>query len=389
MELKYHLAKDTIHKDDIDALIEWLKSYPRLTQGALVREFEKVWRTWLGAKHAVMVNSGSSANLLMHHALLYSGRRKNKKIIVPSCGWATTIAPALQLGFEPIMCEADPDTWGLDLACLKTLLEEHGPGAVMLVHVLGVPHTMDEVMALKEQYGFTLLEDTCAAIGASYKGKHVGTFGEMASISLYFGHQISTIEGGIVTTDDDELYEHLLMGRSHGWGKELPKDVRAARQKKYNVDPAHNPFVFYEPGYNLRATDLQAFLGIRQVDRMDEIIKKRSVNHAHYKKLLEGHIGMQTYSSDDTVCSIHFCGLAKNGAEREIIVRALEEAGIETRLFTAGNLGRHPFWADIQGEARFKTADKLYDTGFFLPNHPLLTEEDVAYIARVVVQSIT
>ena len=191
--LKYCLAEDTIDKNDINALIEWLKTYPRLTKGELTLKFEKKWSDWLGKKYSVFCNSGSSANLLMYYALLLSGVLKNKKIIVPSVGWVTTIAPAIQFGFEPIMCEADKDTFGLDLKHLEELLQKHNPSAVIMVQVLGVPHKMDELMALKEKYGFILLEDACAAMGASYHGKRVGSFGDMSSASLYFGHQISTI----------------------------------------------------------------------------------------------------------------------------------------------------------------------------------------------------
>jgi len=200
--IKYHLAEDTIDNRDVDKLAAWLKTYPRLTKGALTSEFEKGWSKWLGTKYSVFNNSGSSANLLMYYALLLSGRLKNKKVIVPSVGWVTSIAPAIQFGFTPIMCEADSETYGLDLTHLEKLLKKHKPGAVMMVQVLGVPHKMDEMLALQKKYGFFLMEDACAAIGAFYKGQAVGTFGDMASFSFYFGHQFSTIEGGMVSTDE-------------------------------------------------------------------------------------------------------------------------------------------------------------------------------------------
>src|SRR5208282_417242 len=183
--IKYHLAEDTIDNKDIDTLISWLKTYPRLTKGKITLELEAKWNRWVGSKYSVYNNSGSSANLLMYYALLLSGRLKNKKVIVPSVGWVTTIAPAIQFGFEPIMCEADPDTFGLDLNHLETLLKKHNPGAVVLVQVLGVPHKMKAVEALKEKYGFMLLEDACAAVGAQTYGKKCGTFGDMGSFSFY------------------------------------------------------------------------------------------------------------------------------------------------------------------------------------------------------------
>jgi len=387
-EIKYHLAEDTIDKDDINALIEWLKTNPRLTKGPLTPQFEKKWSDWLGRKYSVFCNSGSSANLLMYYALLLSGVLKNKKVIVPSVGWVTTVAPAIQLGFEPIMCEADEETFGLDLNHLEELLKEHNPSTVIMVQVLGVPHKMDELMALKKKYGFILLEDTCAAMGSSYKGKNVGTFGDMSAFSLYFGHQISTIEGGLVSTDNKLFNDILLMIRSHGWGKDLDRETQEEFIKKYNIDDFHSPFIFYEPGFNLRSSDLNAFLGIRQIDKMEWLIKRRSENHALYKKLLDDHLYFQKAPDNSVICSISFGALAKDMEERRKIVKALEDNSIETRIFSAGNLGLHPFWINRYSKFSSPMADRIHYCGFFLPNNPSLKLEDIEFISRVVLNSI-
>ena len=385
-KIKYYLAEDTIDKNDIDALIEWLKTYPRLTKGELTLKFEKKWSDWLDRKYSVFVNSGSSANLLMYYALLLSGVLKNKKIIVPSVGWVTTIAPAIQLGFEPIMCEADKDTFGLDLNHLEELLKKHEPSTVIMVQVLGVPHKMDELLALKEKYGFILLEDACAAMGSSYRGKKVGVFGDMSSFSFYFGHQISTIEGGMVSTDNKTFNDLLLMLRSHGWSKDLDKEKHNELVEKYEIDDFHSPFVFYQPGFNLRSTDLNAFLGIRQIDKMDRLIQRRQENHFLYRKLFGDRFYYQKYDSDSTICSIHFGMLASDTEERKKIVKALENNGIETRIFSAGNLGLHPFWHERYGKASFPMADRIHYTGLFLPNNPSLKPEDIEFIADVVLE---
>jgi len=388
MDIKYHLAEDTIDKDDIEALIGWLKTDPRLTKGKLTPEFEKKWSNWLGRKYSVFCNSGSSANLLMYYALLLSGVLKNKKIIVPSVGWVTTVSPAIQLGFEPIMCEADKETFGLDLKHLEELLQKHNPSTVVMVQVLGMPHKMEEMMALKEKYGFILLEDACAAMGSSYKGKKVGTFGDMSSFSLYFGHQISTIEGGLVSTGNKIFNDLLLMLRSHGWSKDLDKEVHDQLVKKYNIDDFHSPFVFYEPGFNCRSTDLAAFLGIRQVDKMEWLVKRRSENHDLYQKIFDGYLYFQKAPDNSVVCSISFGALAKDMEERRKIIKALEDNGIETRIFSAGNLGLHPFWFNRYGKASFEMADKVHYSGFFLPNNPSLKPEDIEFIAKVVLNSV-
>ena len=385
--VRYPLAQDTIDRDDIRRLIQWLDTNPRMTQGAVTREFEARWSRWLGADYSVFCNSGSSANLLMYAALLATGRPANKKVIVPSVGWVTSVAPAIQLGFEPIMCEADPDTFALDLAHLESLLVQHRPGTVMLVQVLGVPHKMDAVMDLKDAYGFVLLEDACAAIGAATRSRKVGAYGDMASFSFYFGHQMSTIEGGMVSTSDYEFDQALRMLRSHGWSKDLAPETHRALVQQYEIDDFHAPFVFYEPGYNLRSTDLNAYLGIGQLEKLDWIVARRSANHHIYERVLGERFQLQRYEPGALACSISCGVLADDVEHRRRIVTALTAQGIETRIFSAGNLGLHPFWTNRYGKASFPMADRIHHTGFFLPNHPSMTQEDVRFVAEVVMEA--
>ena len=384
---RWCLAQDTIDRQDIDRLIDWLRTYPRLTKGAVTIDFEQRWGCWLGRSRSVHCNSGSSANLLMYDALLISRRLRNKKVIVPSVGWVTSIAPAIQLGFEPIMCEADPDTFGLDLNHLEVLLQRHEAHTVMLVQVLGVPHKMNEIIKLKERYGFILLEDACAAIGATYEGKKVGTFGDMASFSFYFGHQMSTIEGGMVSTDDQRFHDLLLMLRSHGWSKDLDRKTHQELVELHHIDDFHSPFVFYEPGFNLRSTDLNAFIGLGQLDKLDWMTRQRQAHHEQYVQALGGRFVIQRPPQGATAASISFGLLADASAQRCAIVKALSEQGIETRIFSAGNLGLHPFWINRYGKASFPVADRIHHCGFFLPNHASMNNEDVSFIARVVLEA--
>jgi CDP-6-deoxy-D-xylo-4-hexulose-3-dehydrase len=384
MEIKYPLAKETINEEDIDALCNWLKSYPRLTKGALTPQVEQRWAEFIGTRHAVFNNSGSSANLLMIYAAIAAGRIKNKKIVVPSVGWVTTIAPAIQFGLEPIMVEADEKTFGIDLDELERVCEEHNPDAVIFVQVLGVPHHRERLLQLKEKYGFTLLEDACAALGASYgDGAMVGTVGDMSSFSFYFGHQLSTIEGGMVNTDDPELYNLLLMLRSHGWAKDLDQESYDALINEHGIDDFHKPFAFFVPGFNLRSTDLQAFIGLRQMDKAEWVSENRNRNHLLYAEKLRGHVGFQDWGDNNPV-SISFGALAKNTEHRREIVNRLVAAGIETRIFSAGNLGRHPFWTTRYDEFRAPVSDKIHSCGFFVPNYPEMTENDIDFICSVV-----
>ncbi len=384
MKIKYPLAKETINSEDIDALCVWLKSYPRLTKGSLTWKVEEDWANYIGTEYAVFNNSGSSANLLMVYAAIRAGRIANGKIVVPSVGWVTTISPAIQLGLEPIMVGADPKTFGIDLDQLEEICEKENPDAVIYVQVLGVPHYRERLLSLKKKYGFILLEDSCAALGASYSdGQMVGTIGDMSSFSFYFGHQLSTIEGGMVNTDDKELYEILLMLRSHGWGKDLSDEACDKLMQKHGVDDFHKPFTFFEAGFNLRSTDLQAFLGIRQIEKANWASENRNKNHLLYAKLLEGYVQFQDWGNHNPV-SISFGALANSTEHRKEIVKRLVENGIETRIFSAGNLGRHPFWTERYGIFEDEMSDKIHSCGFFVPNYPEMTEEDIQFVCDVV-----
>ncbi len=381
--LKYKLAEAVIDKKDITALIQWLKSDKQLTKGELTLEFEKQWAKWVGTKYAVFCNSGSSANFLVAYTALLSRKLKNKKVIVPSVGWVTTVSPFMQLGFEPIMCGADKDDFGLDLDQLEILLKKHNPAMVAMVQVLGVPGKIDRLLALQKKYKFMLFEDACAALGSSYKGKKVGAFSDMSAFSFYFGHQLSTIEGGMVNTNSKELYDLLLMLRSHGWGKDLDQTTRAKLMTKYKINDFHQPFTFFVPGLNLRSTDLGAFLGLRQMLKADSIAKIRNRNHLVYAANLKT-VDFQKWDKNGWPCSISFGAIAKSAVHRNTIVKKLDERGIETRLFSAGNLGLHPFWFEKYGKFHHPVSDMVHDRGFFLPNNESLAEKDIRFVSSVV-----
>tara|TARA_R110002074_G_scaffold237176_3_gene409047 strand:+ start:21443 stop:22606 length:1164 start_codon:yes stop_codon:yes gene_type:complete len=384
MKIKYPLAKETINDEDIDALCTWLKSYPRLTKGQLTLDVEEKWAEYIGTRYAVFNNSGSSANLLMVYAAIQAGYIPNHKIVVPSVGWVTTIAPAMQFGLQPIMCGADPDTFGMDLDQLEQICEEHNPDAVVYVQVLGVPHHRERLLELKKKYKFLLLEDACAALGAEYAdGKKVGTVGDMSTFSFYFGHQLSTIEGGMVNTSIKELNDMLLMLRSHGWAKDLDTRTTNRLMKDNEIDTFHEPFTFFVPGFNLRSTDLQAFLGIRQIDKADWCADRRYENHKLYAEKLAGTVGFQNWGDNKPV-SISFGAIATCKTHRTEIVTRLVEAGVETRIFSAGNLGRHPFWTEDNEVFVDEVSDMIHSRGFFLPNYPEMTEDDIEFICNIV-----
>jgi len=225
---KIDLVQDTIDNQDIESLISWLSTYPRLTKGPMTLQFEQNWSEWIGCKYSVFVNSGSSANLLMIYALKVLNLLKNDKICVPSLSWATDLAPILQFDLTPLLIDANLENLSVDLDHLESVFQNESPAAMILVSVLGLSPDVDKVVELCEKYDVILIEDNCESQGTSYKGKKLGNFGLMSSFSTYYGHTMSTIEGGVITTNDENLYYTLLQLRSHGWSRDLPAD----QQKK-------------------------------------------------------------------------------------------------------------------------------------------------------------
>jgi CDP-6-deoxy-D-xylo-4-hexulose-3-dehydrase len=323
--------------------------------------------------------------MLMYYAALLAGRLENKKIVVPAISWATTVAPAVQLGFEPIMCEADWQTFGLDLEHLDRLCVEHRPAAVIVVHTLGVPGQMDGLLTLKQKHGFLLMEDACPAMGSTFEGRHVGTFGDMASFSFYFGHHLSTIEGGMVSTDDEQLQDILLHIRSHGWAKDVEPAKEAVEAAQRNVLEFNRPFTFYFPGFNFRSTDLNARIGLSQMRKADWVVERRVQNQQVYERRFAGMGDYHVPSNPHGVtCSISFVALASSPEHRDRVGQALSAAGIETRPLGGGSMGRQPFWSDRYGVQSFPIADAIHKRSFMLPNNPDLSVEDIETICDVV-----
>ena len=279
------LAHDTISLGELESLGGWIATNPQLTKGPQTVEFESKFADMVGSKFAVFVNSGSSANLLAASAILQSDRLRNRRALCPAVSWVTTVTPFLQLGFDVRLVEADSKTLGLDVASLEQEIKKFDPSVLILVHVLGHANDMVRIRELCDQYDVILIEDTCEALGTTIAGNNwLGTQGEIGTFSFYYGHHISTIEGGMAVTDDAELHQLMLSIRSHGWSRDLPEEARATLQTDWAVDDFSNLYTFYHQGFNLRPTDIQARLGISQLGRLPEIIAARQDNFYRYRE---------------------------------------------------------------------------------------------------------
>ncbi len=374
------LQRDTINDADIDRLIEWLKTYPRLTKGKVTLEFEQKWAKWLGTKYSVFVNSGSSANLLMLYALIISGRMKNNKVVLPGLCWATDLAPILQLNLEPILCDVDLETLAVDLDELEKIFIEEKPSTLLLVSILGFSPKMNEILELCKKYDVILLEDNCESLGTEYDNKKLGGFGLMSSFSTYFGHHISTIEGGIVSTNDDEMNDLLLSIRSHGWDRDLSIEKQKGLREKNNISDFDAFYTFYYPGFNLRSTDLQAYIGLGQLEKLDFIIEKRFENYKKFYSEIKNDFWkpsmVGSLTSNFCVPIIH--------PNKDKIIEKLIENGIECRPLVCGSMGRQPFYTERYGVKELKNCDLIDSLGIYVPNNHSLSDEELQFIINTI-----
>ena len=373
---KITLVKDTISQNELKNLCKWLLDGNKLTKDKLTIKFEDKFSNYLGSKFSVFLNSGSSANLLMIYSLLESGKLKNKNAVASSVSWVTTVSPLIQLGFNVSLSDCDNNDLGVDLNHFEYLCKKKKPSVAIIVNVLGHSNKIFDVMNICKKYNVILLEDSCEALGSSINKKKLGSFGRAGSFSFYYGHHISTIEGGMVVTDDIELYNVMLSIRSHGWGRDLMLKQKLLLEKKYKTDQIRDLYNFYYPGFNFRSTDLNAFLGIEQLKKINKISIKRQKIFFYYKNLLRNYWCQNSLAS--MISSFAFGTLVSNRLET---YKHLKKYNIESRPLICGNIGRHPFWIKKFGISKLTNADKIHEHGIYLPNNYDLTYNEIKYIA--------
>jgi CDP-6-deoxy-D-xylo-4-hexulose-3-dehydrase len=377
------LVKDTIDKNDINKLIEWLNQdeIPRLTKGDLTWELESKWAKKIGTKYSVYVNSGSSAILLALAALLHTGKLKNNKVVVPGLSWATDVSSPMLLGMEPILCDSNLEDLSCDLEHLEELFKTNEPSCMILVSPLGLVPNMEKVISLCEKYDVILLEDVCESMGSKYQGKYLGSFGFASFFSMYFGHHLSTIEGGFINTNDEDFYHSLLMMRSHGWDRDLPTHIQEKLREENNVSEFDSLYTFYLPGFNLRATDLQAFIGLIAIDKLDGYSEKRNENFKKYKSLIDDNKITVGENNGDFVSNFAYPIINER---RNEIVNKLLKKNIEVRPLIAGDMSKKPMWVKKYGSVDLKNCDLINKFGFYVPNHQGLTFDEIQTIVSII-----
>ena len=384
--MMHPLMKNNVSREDLNLVIEHLKKDdPKLTNGPLCRKFEEEWSEWLGVKHSVFVNSGSSANLLSLTCLKLR-YPKGGEVIVSPLNWVSDISAILQTGFKPVFVDIDLDTLSLDNEkVIEAITDE--TRAVLFSHIQGFNGYEDDLLLELEKRDIKLIEDVCESHGATHNRQPIGSFGWMSNFSFYYAHHMTTIEGGMVCTNDNVMYENLRMLRSHGMVREA--DDTSLKAGYQALHPDLNPdFIFFYPSFNMRNTEIGAIIGSNQLKRLDNFIVKRCSNQILFYSILNDDIYKTDFKTEGSSNYAFNCILKEpdNYLMKQITNR-MDVVGIEYRRGSAGggNQLRQPYLKNIMPHEywkKFPNTEHVHFYGFYVGNYPTLKSEDIISLAH-------
>jgi len=389
---KFPLMRNNIPREDLDLVIEHLKKDdPILTNGPECKAFEDEWSDWLGTKYSVFVNSGSAANLLSM-TVLKMKYPEGGEIIVPPLTWVSDIASVIQNGFSPVFVDINPKTLGMDT---DRILEKinNKTRAVFFTHVQGFNGLTNKLLSELDNRNIPLIEDVCESHGATHDGKRLGSYGYMSNFSFYYAHHMTTIEGGMISTNDSEVYEILRMLRSHGMVREAAEVETKERYK--SEYPMLNPdFIFAFPAYNMRNTEIGGILGRAQLKRLDENVKKRTFNQGLFLSKINGeHYRKDFLEEGSSNYAFNLVLRHKDQLLMDRLCEVLRSNGVEYRRGSAGggNQLRQPYIQKLLGgdfSNSFPETDHVHFFGMYIGNFPDLSKEEVIQVIDLINSAI-
>lgn len=386
MSFRFPLATSSWDQDEYDALQRVIRS-DYFSMGENVAAFEARFAAYAGSRHAIMVNSGSSANLLMIAALFFTSNPRHRlergdEVIVPAVSWSTTYYPLCQYGLRVKFVDIDRDTLNFDLDALAAAVSDK-TRAILAVNLLGNINDFDRIAQIVGDRDILVLEDNCEAMGATLHGKQAGTFGLMGTYSSFFSHHISTMEGGLVVTDDEELYHVMLSLRAHGWTRNLPRENHVTGVK--SDDPFEESFRFVLPGYNLRPLEMSGALGIEQLKKLPGLVEGRRANAALFQERMGNHAKFRIQREVGQSSWFGFSLVLREdaGLARPQVVRDLHALGFECRPIVAGNFAKNAVlkYFDYEIHDALTNADYIDRNGLFIGNHHYPIAEAIEVLA--------
>lgn len=378
----WKLQEDILEKDDIDSLVDFIKITKRFTQFTKVKEFEEAWSKWQGCKYSVFVNSGSSANLVLVSAMkeLFEWQNKNE-IIVPSVTWVTNISPIMQVGLKPVFVDINLQDLSFDYNQLKENITER-TRAIFVTHLIGFPAAIENIKKLIAGKEIHLMEDCCESHGAHINGTKVGNFGIGSTFSFYWGHHMTTVEGGMICTEREDLYNLCVLKRSHGLARELPAHTHETYRNKYSE--INFNFLFLTDGFNVRNTELHANLGISQLKKLDDYIKIRNENYKYFINICERYNQYLHLFKLSGISSFCLPFVFINSEMKKRFQLKLTEMGIESRPVISGNLLNQPFLKNYGNKDDFKHAEFIDKNAFYIGNNQFVNKERLDKLSRII-----
>ncbi|MDA7715197.1 DegT/DnrJ/EryC1/StrS aminotransferase family protein [Pelagibacteraceae bacterium] len=368
----YPLIENPYRNTDIAEAIKILKS-KKITIGPKTEEFQKIFSRKIKSNFSLMVNSGSSANLLALQCLINPYRKKKLKpgdeVLIPSLCWSTSLWPIIQSGLKPKFVDIDLDSLNINLSDLKKKISKKTK-AILIVHVLGNCVDMGELMRIVKKHNLILIEDTCESLGTKYKKKYLGTFGDFSSFSFYSSHQISSGEGGMICCKNNDDHEIIKSLRAHGWSRGLKNEKKIASANKH----LDSRFIFYNSGFNLRSTDIAASIGLNQFKDIDKFIKQRSINRDKILKTFSKNIKIiknLSFIQANYHVKASWFGipiLLSKKIDRSKFLKKIEKFGVETRPIISGNFLKQPSIRKykLNNNSKFRNSDIVNNHGFFI-----------------------
>ena len=380
--IKYNLASDSWDGEEISAINDVIKSN-RYTMGPKVKKFEDEFASHFNSDYAIMVNSGSSANLLMIASLFYSKEydlKEGDEVIVPAVSWSTTYYPVHQYGLKLVFVDVDRDTLNISPEEIKKAISPKTK-VIFAVNLLGNPCEFDEIIRICKKNNIILIEDNCESLGAKYQEKFTGTCGIMGSFSFFFSHHLQTMEGGMILTNDKNLYELCVSLRAHGWIRDLPDDNSI---EKKTGNSFHDSFNFVTPGYGIRPLEMSGAIGSVQLQKLPILISNRKKNATIFKSLFENEPNISIQQETEVSSWFGFSLLLTNklSSFRDDLINILKENNIECRPIVAGNFTKNPVIKfmdyDIRGE--LSASDEIDKNGFFVGNDFRDLKNEIHYL---------
>ena len=369
----WKLQENILEEGDKEFLSAFIKRTDRFTQFEQVRLFEQKWSEWQGCKYSVFVNSGSSADLLMLDATKeLCGILDNEEVIVPALTWVTNITSVIQSKLQPVFVDINLTDLSFDYDNIEKNINSKTK-IILVTHVMGFPADMNKLKIIANKHNLIILEDCCESHGATYENVKVGNFGLASTFSFYWGHHITSIEGGMICTNDEKLYDLLLLKKSHGLARELDKTKHDALKKEYpNMD---FNFLFLTHGYNVRNTELNAVVGISQLGHLDRYIEIRNKNYEEFLKITIPLRNKLHVIDVDGVSSFCFPFIFRNAYDRYKYQTLLEKYDVETRPIIGGNLLRQPCFNLYGNPCCFKNAEIAHQYGFYIGNNQFVNSD--------------